>query len=173
MGFDKATVVVRGETLAARGARVLQSVCHASVEVGPGVSVLPAVCEEPAGAGPLAALVAGADAVETEAILLLACDLPFVDEALLRLIADWPGHGTVVPIAAGQPQYVCARYGGASLAIARARVGSGDQAALAACLDVAATEFIAEDVWRMVAPEHAFDDLDTPDDFARLGLAPG
>ena len=59
LGRDKATLVVHGERFADRGARVLGTVCTPVLEVGPGVSDLPAVREEPAGAGPLAALAAG------------------------------------------------------------------------------------------------------------------
>ena len=47
MGTDKARLVVDGETLAARSARVLAAVCEPVIEVGPGVSGLPAVEEEP------------------------------------------------------------------------------------------------------------------------------
>ena len=63
MGTDKARLVVNGETLAARSARVLTAVCDPVVEVGPGVSGLPAVLEEPPGAGPLVALLAGVGAL--------------------------------------------------------------------------------------------------------------
>ena len=43
MGTDKATIVVGGETLARRTARLLSAVCDPAVEVGPGASDLPAV----------------------------------------------------------------------------------------------------------------------------------
>src|SRR4029077_10336429 len=115
MGVDKATIVVDGETLAARAARVLGAVCDPVIEVGPGVTDLPTTRENPPGGGPLAALVAGATALGARMVLLLGCDYPFVDEPVLRLIADWPGTRTALPIAAGRLQYACARYGPASL----------------------------------------------------------
>ncbi len=59
MATDKATIVWRGETLAARAARVLTAVCDPVIEVGPGATQLPCVREHPAGSGPLAAFVAG------------------------------------------------------------------------------------------------------------------
>ena len=67
MGVDKARIVVNGETLAARSARVLASVCDPVVEVGSGVSGLPAVQEEPSGAGPLVAMLAGVGALGARA----------------------------------------------------------------------------------------------------------
>src|SRR3954470_9716556 len=83
MGTDKARLVVSGETLAARSARVLASVCDPVVEVGPGVSGLPVVQEEPPGAGPLVALLAGVGALgEPKTVILLACDLPNVSSEL-------------------------------------------------------------------------------------------
>ena len=104
MGVDKATIEWRGETLAARGARVLGAVCDPVVEAGPGYTNLSAVREDPPGGGPLAALLAAADTLEAPTVVLLACDMPFVDEALLRLFASWPGEGSVAALAGGRLQ---------------------------------------------------------------------
>ena len=54
--------------------------------------------------------------------VLLACDLPFVDAALLRLLVEWPGTGTVIPVVDGRFQYACARYGAAAFDEAARRV---------------------------------------------------
>jgi molybdopterin-guanine dinucleotide biosynthesis protein A len=171
LGTDKATIVFDGETLAARAARVLAVVCDPVVEVGPGVSGLRAVREDPPGAGPLAALVAGADALGRDApVLLLACDMPFVDVALLELLATWPGEGTVVPVAGERVQYTCARYGTATLDRARTAMAEGGRA-LKQVVDGAAT-LVDESQWRAVAPLHAFADVDTPDDLARWRSEP-
>lgn len=169
MGSDKARIEVAGETLAARAARVLAQVCSPAVEVGPGVSGLPSVREDPPGTGPLAALVAGADMLATTPVLLLAVDLPFVEPQLLELIARWPGSGTVLPSAAGRLQYTCARYGQASLDAARAQLAAGERSlrVLERCGPV---EVIDESVWSAVAPPESFADLDTPDDLARFGM---
>lgn len=168
LGTDKATIVFDGETLAARAGRVLSTVCDPVVEVGPGVSGLRAVREEPAGSGPLAALVAGADAIGADApLLLLACDMPFVDVALLELLATWPGEGTVVPVAGERVQYTCARYGAATLDRARTELAAGGRA-LKQVVDDTSASLVDETQWRAVAPPHAFVDVDTPEDLARL-----
>src|SRR5690348_2205329 len=125
LGTDKASLVLDGETLAARAARVLTAVCNPVIEVGDGASGLPSVRENPAGAGPLAALVAGVDTLGVAPVVLLACDMPFVDVPLLRLLAEWPGDGTVVPVNDGRMQYACARYGAASIDEARAALRGG------------------------------------------------
>lgn len=46
MGADKALLEIGGRRLADRGASVLAAVCHPVLEVGPGVSGLPAVRED-------------------------------------------------------------------------------------------------------------------------------
>jgi molybdopterin-guanine dinucleotide biosynthesis protein A len=168
MGVDKATLVVDGEPLAARGARTLAAVCDPVVEVGPGASGLRAVREEPEGGGPLAALVAGAAALGVLPVVLLACDMPFVDAALLRLLAFWPGNGSVVPVAGGRFQYACARYGAASIDEANAALRRGEAGLKQATATTVV--YLDEDVWRAVAPEHAFADLDTPEDLQRFGF---
>jgi molybdopterin-guanine dinucleotide biosynthesis protein A len=167
MGTDKATLVIGGETLAVRAARVLASVCDPVIEVGPGVSGLRCTREAPPGGGPLAGLVAGAGALGTLPVVLLACDMPFVDAPLLRLLADWPGEGTVVPVADGRFQYACARYGTSSIDEAAAALRRGP-AGLRQATDTATTYL--HDAWRSVAPPHAFADLDTPADLERFGL---
>jgi molybdopterin-guanine dinucleotide biosynthesis protein A len=169
MGRDKATMVVNGEQLAQRAARVLAAVCEPVVEVGRGVTDLRFVRESPAGAGPLAALVAGADALGADAVLLLACDYPFVDTPVLRLIAEWPGMPTAIPVAGDRSQYACARYGSQSLAQAAAGLRTA-RVSLRVAADVD-HDVIPESVWTTVAPANTFCDVDTPDDLRDLGLS--
>ncbi len=169
MGTDKARLVVNGETLAARSARVLASACDPVVEVGPGVSGLPAVREEPAGAGPLVALLAGVGALgEPRSVILLACDLPYVSAELLRLLVEWPGSGTVIPVVNGRFQYACARYGPAAFDEARTSLRNG----LTALRGIASEgEYISEADWGAVATALEFADVDSPSDLRRLGLS--
>ena len=100
--------------------------------------------------------------------MLLACDLPFVEPALLRLLVEWPGTGTVVPLVDGRHQYACARYGGATLDAARIAVRSGESS-LRGIAD-AGFETVTEAEWGGVADARSFADVDTPDDLERLGL---
>jgi molybdopterin-guanine dinucleotide biosynthesis protein A len=168
LGTDKATIVWQGDTLAARAARILTQVCAPVVEVGSGVTALPVAREDPAGSGPLAAVLAGVHALEADGdaqvdtVLVLACDMPFVDVPLLELLAAWPGTGTVIPTRDGRAQYLCARYGRAWL---RAALASGSASFKA--VPALECELVAEARWQAVAPAHAFDDIDTPADRAR------
>lgn len=86
MGRDKAALAAGGETLAARAARRLHAVC-ARVAIADGgrglVPGLPCLPDAP-GAGPAAGILGAARAWPGHPLLVLACDLPRVSEALLR-----------------------------------------------------------------------------------------
>lgn len=179
LGADKARAEIAGVSLAERAAGVLAAVCELVVEVGDGVSGLHAVREDPPGSGPLAGLVAGAAALAgpagdgrlVDAVVLLGCDLVRVDAPLVAMLAAWPGRASVVPVAAGRPQYACARYGPRALDAARVLLAAGERSlrALATARDVV---YVGEDVWLAVARAGAdcFADVDTPSDAARLGV---
>jgi molybdenum cofactor guanylyltransferase len=174
MGVDKADLRRDGRRLADRGAAVLAEVCGPVIEVGDGSSGLDAVREPEPGSGPLAALAAGAAALRDRghsgALLVLAVDLPFVEVPLLRLIAGHQPTGTtLVPVAGGVPQSLCARYDAAAGATATDLVAAGRRS-LRALLDAVSWQELPEDEWRVVAPAHALDDVDTPADVDRFGL---
>jgi molybdopterin-guanine dinucleotide biosynthesis protein A len=177
LGVDKATLVVDGTTLAVRGAAVLQAVCEVVVEVGPGVSGLPAVREDPPGAGPLAALAAGAQELARRSardpVILLAVDLPRVTTPLLELLRDWPGEPTVVPAVDGRLQLVCARYGVDALIAAGSLLTAGISS-LRGLLDVIDHDVVDEHVWGAVATADVLADVDTLYTFDRgiLAFAP-
>jgi molybdopterin-guanine dinucleotide biosynthesis protein A len=170
MGIDKARLVVNGETLAVRSARVLAAVCDPVIEVGLAVSGLPAVREEPPGGGPLAGLLAGVGALgEPLSVVLLACDLANISAPVLQLLVDRPGSGTVIPVVDGRPQYACARYGAAAFEAARAALQRGDASLRA--IAGSECEYVSEADWLGVATALTFADVDTPEDLHRLGLS--
>jgi molybdopterin-guanine dinucleotide biosynthesis protein A len=165
-GTDKATLLVDGETLARRSGRVLASVCDPVIEVGSGVSSLPSVREDPAGSGPLAAFLAGIDALGIDGpAVLLGCDLPFVDEATIGWVARYNGSGSVVPVVAAREQYACSRWSVAAIERAREAFAAGARA-LGALTDFG-------DVVRVPADDRAraLADVDTPNDATRLGVS--
>src|SRR4051794_5692653 len=173
LGVDKATLVLDGETLAARGARRLRAVCSPVIEAGDGVSGLAAVREAPPGGGPLAALAAAGtwlrERGHSGCTLLLAVDLPAVDESALRWLRDRPGEPTVVLRVGGRLQPVCARYGPDALLAAGSLVAGGVRA-LHELFDVVEHDVVEEDEWCGVTSRDTFLDVDTPADARRLGI---
>jgi molybdenum cofactor guanylyltransferase len=173
LGVDKATLVVDGEPLAVRAGRRLAAACSPVVEAGDGLSGLPGVRERPSGSGPLAALAAAGGALRERGhagpALVLAVDLPGVDEPLLRWLRDRPGAPTAVPRVDGQLQLVCARYGGDALLAAESLVVGGVRS-LHELLDVVEYDVIEASEWQAVVGPDAFADVDTPADATRLGI---
>jgi molybdopterin-guanine dinucleotide biosynthesis protein A len=169
LGRDKALLPVDGMPSAARLAAVLSEVVAPVVEVGPGRSGLPAVADE--GEGPLAAVAAGvawlrASGFEGGAVVL-ACDLPFVDEALVGFLAAYPG--TAVPMVARRAQPLCARYSAAALDAVAGLVAAGERR-MSALLEVGPVSWLDESRWSAVATARHFADIDTPADAAALGI---
>lgn len=170
LGTDKATLVLDGETLAVRAARVLMGNCDPVIEVGAGVSGLPSVREMPAGAGPLAALVAGATALAPLGVrygaVLLGCDLPFTAPVVAAIVGASPDMTVVPTDASGRDQYVCARYSSAALTLAGDLVAAGEHS-----LQALVAGLPPESVVRLAGfGASAFDDVDAPGDALRLGI---
>lgn len=177
-GAPKVDVVVDGERLVDRSARVLAEVADPVLEVGPGHSALEAVIEDDRGAGPLAAVAAGGRALADRGpgrgdVLVVAVDLPFLDPPLLRLLAAAPAAEAVVPRVDGRAQPLCARYSAAALARAETLLRTGARS-MQALLREVEVRWLDEGEWGTVTTERCFVDVDTPDDARRIGLeAPG
>lgn len=173
MGTDKARLLVEGRVLAEYVADVMTQVVAPVLEVGPGVTELRAVAERPIGAGPLAAVAAGWEALQAlgdpVAVLVLACDLPLVTVGLLELLATWPGDSSVVPVVAGRAQPLCARWSRGALTESRGRLVH--DSTLAHLVDSAETIVIDESVWGSLVDPRVFEDVDRPEDLGRLGLS--
>lgn len=170
-GRPKAELVVDGARLSDRAAAVLSDVCHPVLEVGPGWTSLPAVSEDPPGAGPLAAVAAGGRALRGEGhggpAIILAVDMPRVDPPLLRFLADFPGTSTVVPFAHGRSQPLCARYSSDALEAAERLVAEGETAMRALLETELEVQWAGPRMWGRAASDEAFLDIDTPEDLDR------
>jgi molybdenum cofactor guanylyltransferase len=174
MGFDKATMLVEGRPGLDRVVGVLATVADPVIEVGPGRSVLPAVGEEPPGAGPLVALAAGWRALREGGhpgpVLVLACDLPLIDEQVLRLLAGWPSAASVVPVVAGRDQPLCARWSAADLDAVDGMVAAGERS-LRRLLARPGVVRLGEQDWGPEVTARAFSDVDCPADAEGLGMS--
>lgn len=194
MGRDKATLVVAGETLAARTAALLLEIADPVFEIGPGFTGLPSIQEHPPGAGPLAALAAGtavlaarraalaagaaaatagtavlADGATTPA-LVVATDLPRLTAAFLRRLAEHPvptpDHSVVPRDRNGNAQPLCARYSPAALACSQDLVAVGYRS-MRDLLQRVPVIFLDADA----DTNDALRDVDTPADLADLNEA--
>ena len=113
LGRPKATVVVRGRTLAERAVELLAARCDPVVVVSRPDVPLPSlavtvVFDRRGVRGPMNALATGLAAVHTDDVLVLACDLPFTGPVLDRLASAEPGVAVAARDDRLQP--LCARY---------------------------------------------------------------
>ncbi|MDP9389725.1 MAG: molybdenum cofactor guanylyltransferase [Actinomycetota bacterium] len=114
LGRPKATVVVRGRTLAERAVDLVSARCDPVVVVSradvplPSLGV-PVVLDRPGVRGPMNALATGLDHLEVDDVLVLACDLPFAGPLLDALTSAPPGRA-VAGVDGTRPQPLCARY---------------------------------------------------------------
>jgi molybdopterin-guanine dinucleotide biosynthesis protein A len=123
MGRDKATLPLgpAGMTLGRHLGSMLEAVTVVALEVGPHASLLDQPTERDPGEGPLAAIALGTRTLRhlgfEGPVLVLATDLPCLSPELLSRIALWPaaGHRSVVPVAGGRLQPLCARWSPAAL----------------------------------------------------------
>lgn len=176
LGAPKAELWIDGERLVDRAVRVLSATCDPVIEVGPayaGSSVL-SVREEPPGSGPLAALVAGADALAARGasdapFMVLAVDLPTVETSFLMWLRDFNSVGAVVPRVDGMAQPLCARYPASAVAVARGLLAQ-DRRSMHALLDVIDVTWVDEAEWGSIASVAMFADVDTPEDARQSGL---
>jgi molybdopterin-guanine dinucleotide biosynthesis protein A len=172
-GLDKATLLIDGERLVDRTLRVLAAVAAPVLEVGPAFGRSDAVRDDPPGGGPLAAIAAGGvalrDSQPSRSSLVLAVDLPGIDEITLTWLAEHPSAHTVVPVIDGMAQSLCARYSRDALDAAQKLVSRGERA-VRALLDATPVHYADETEWNGVADARVFADVDTRDDAAALGI---
>jgi molybdopterin-guanine dinucleotide biosynthesis protein A len=131
MGSDKALMVYAGEPQIARTARLLASVCpRLLVSVRPDQARVPPyaafelVIDGLDQRGPVAGLLAAWERVPDHALLVVAVDMPSVDEPLLRYLLqsrDRAGVATAFEHADGTPEPLCTIWEPAARAILRAR----------------------------------------------------
>ncbi|WP_314195399.1 NTP transferase domain-containing protein [uncultured Arthrobacter sp.] len=176
-GAPKSALMFDGATLLERSLAAAADARH-TVVVGPEDAGLPGGVltsrEDPPFAGPAAAIAAGLDALRgagpADLVLVLACDMPRVGEAVRTLLDALPGTGADGVMAAsadGRLQPLAGFYSTAALeravqaAAARNALVHGSVFALLASLDVQA----------VVVPAGSTDDVDTWDDAAALGVA--
>jgi molybdopterin-guanine dinucleotide biosynthesis protein A len=175
MGRDKATLPAPGGvTLAGRTAGLLLAVADPVVELGPGFTDLPAVADPQPGAGPLAAVAAGAAHLALHGhhgpALVVATDLPLLHLPMLTWLVGHPAAGPVVPLVEGRPQWLCARYDGATLAGAARAVARGRRR-MADLVEGRDLHLANVGEWGPVAAPAAWWDVDTPEDLDAVTAA--
>lgn len=163
-GSDKRKLVLAGETLLRRSIRAVEDAgARTVIVVGDGeVDGSQTVREDPAFGGPVAAIAAGMRALpgSADAMLVIACDMPGIADALPTLLDGFRADG-VIAVDRGRRQ---------QLAIIVDPVPLGDAlAALPTVVDASMRALLEHlDLAEIVVPDGATDDIDTWDDAERF-----
>ncbi len=172
MGQDKAALMLNRSAL-------LEGITAKMQSVFPGVIVsvrqmraglgVPQVCDESLASGPLAGLAAGLEHVATPWVFAVACDMPFVEPAVIEfLAAQRAGYQAVVPCAHGFPQPLAAFYAVSCLGVVQDILSGNDKHSLRTLLERLQVRYVSEEQISTVDPElRSFFDLDTPQDVAK------
>jgi molybdopterin-guanine dinucleotide biosynthesis protein A len=169
MGQDKALLPFGDVPMAARIHGLLSEVFPKVLVVGHADFPLPEASRIPdrhPGRGPLEALASGLEAVEEPQVLLAACDMPFLNPALLRFLAEQVMDAeALVPCSARGPEPLLAVYSRRLLPALRAR-DAADGLSMRRFLAGIRVREIPVGVLRRFDPELAsFRNLNRPEDY--------
>ncbi|MFI5089990.1 MAG: molybdenum cofactor guanylyltransferase [Terriglobales bacterium] len=173
MGTDKAFLQFEGRTLLARALDLLRALTPEVRIVGPAAKFAPhgRVIEDVyPGRGPLGGIHAALSVSTTELNLILAVDLPFVSEPLLRFIVEQARAAdavVTVPRIAGGYQPLCAVYRRAFATLAQAALEAGRNKIDALFADTTARILEEPELSRFAFSAMMFDNLNTPEDLRR------
>ncbi len=178
-GRDKSRLIVEGRSIIFRQVDVLQRVADEVVVIGGdparyadlGLASHP---DRPAGLGAIAGVCTALDVARGDRVIVVACDLPFLEEDLLRrlvTLASGPVDGAWVHGPRGvEPLIACYRRS-ASAAIRR-QIDSGrlQLAALGSVLRMA--EVTEAELRTYGSPDRLLANVNSPADYARVQYPP-
>lgn len=177
MGADKARLPVGAIPLATHVARRLEPICGTVLLAsGDGERLgdlgYRQVADVEVGRGPIAGIVAGLEAAETELIAVVAVDMPRASADVLRFLADrWNGEHAVVPTDGELLQPLHGVYAATAAGPLRTCLREGVRAVRAALdrLDVAV---VGPDGWEHLDGEGRFlTNVNDPGDLADLATS--
>ena len=172
MGSDKAFLEFRGETLIDRSLRVLRSVCEDVTIVGDPATFhnySQVVQDRVTGCGPLGGIYTALSTSDAELNVILAVDMPFVSEELLRYLLDFAGKNkaeVTIPQTTAGWQPLCAIYRPAFAPLAKKAIERGDYKIDHAFSESTICAVREDDLIRAGFSEHNFINLNTPEDRA-------
>ncbi len=177
MGRDKAALVVAGKTLAERAADLLDPVVSEVVIADRGRGLVAgrrSVADGP-GRGPAAGLLGAAAARPGRELVVLACDLPVVPEALVAALARGSRADCTVPRWRRGLEPLVGRYGPAALAALARQVAAGELSMrpLLARPDLVVEILEGAELERFGDPDEMFLNLNEPEDLDRLETVGG
>jgi molybdenum cofactor guanylyltransferase len=128
MGQDKGALPFGGESMLERITRILSGITDEVIVVGRRDQRTTTVHDTIEDQGPLSGIAAGLAASKTDLNLVVACDMPLVNPAVLqRLVAMIDGHDACVAIVDGHASALCGVYRSRIATDAQALLDSGER----------------------------------------------
>jgi molybdopterin-guanine dinucleotide biosynthesis protein A len=178
-GVAKGLLRIDGEPLAARTLRLFARLFGGALVVANDAEAYaglgaPVVADRLTGRGAPGGLHAALHAAATPWVFAAACDMPFVSEAGVALLAARrEGVLAVIPRFGGRLEPLHALWSRACLPALEEALAKGDPSFRLLAERIPA-RVVEEEDWRAVDPSgRAFENVNTPEDAARLGLTAG
>ncbi|MEE8421370.1 MAG: molybdenum cofactor guanylyltransferase [Dehalococcoidia bacterium] len=175
MGTDKASLILDGLPLLQRTVTALSAAVAEIVIVrAPGQSlpsiesVRPLSVAEDAveGEGPLIGIAAGLREAHHDVALVVACDMPFLQAPLLRLLLERAAAGRrfVVPMHLGRPQPLCSAFRRDALPVVEAQIEAGERRIMAVA-DGLDADRVPSEQWSVADVDgRSFENVNTPEE---------
>ena len=164
MGADKGSLAFGGETMLERITRILRGITNDLIIVGRRDQGAATVHDAIEDQGPLAGIAAGLNASTTDLNLVVACDMPLINPAVLRrLVAAIEDADVCVAVNDGHASALCGVYRARVAPTAQALFDSGERRVMR-LLDQVQTKRVDAAVFRDIDPDlNTFKSCDTPD----------
>jgi molybdopterin-guanine dinucleotide biosynthesis protein A len=176
-GAVKGLLRVEGQTIAARSLHLFDQLFAGALVVAnqpaPYAALgVPVVGDAIPGKGAPGGLHAALLAAPTPWVFAAACDMPFLSRAAIDLLAARrDGAPAVVPRWQGRFEPLHALWSRSCLPLLEAALRGGDPS-LQSLVRLVGAAVVEEEAWRSVDPDGlAFENVNTPEDAARLGLS--
>jgi molybdopterin-guanine dinucleotide biosynthesis protein A len=174
MGADKGALPFADETMLERIIRITRTIADDLIVVGrrdqPGVTVHDAIEDQ----GPLSGIAAGLAASTTDLNLVVACDMPLINAAVLQRLVEAIGgeHDICVAMIDGHASALCGVYRSRVAKTAQSLFDAGERRVMP-LLDLVQTKRVDAALLRDIDPNlETFLSCDTPDKYQRaLALA--
>lgn len=173
-GRDKCRLVVQGRSIIVRQVELLQRVTDQVLVVGPDparFADLPVtvVGDVIAGAGALGGILTALESTSADRVLVVACDLPFLTEDLLRALLTLAGSGDGAWVETPRgPEPLVACYRQSARGPIRAAITAGRLKAADLGRHLRLHALAGDALSAFGAPAHLLDNLNTPEDYARV-----
>ena len=173
MGADKAWLEIGGQPLIERTLASVRAVTSSVAIIanteGYGSLGVPVLADVHQGVGPLEAVRVALSNTETNRVLLVACDLPFLTPELFSLLLSIPSTSqAVVPLSSdNQLEPLCAIYCKDSLEIVEDLIERGERK-MAKLFEEVPTRFVEfNEIRELDGANLFFENINTPEDYER------